>query len=318
MPNFPDFYRNIKQIYKDTKSNIENLSGVTSGSIAYATDTNELGYYNNSKWIWTSNSSSADAIIRANSSGKLNLNWLPDTLTGKDADTLDGQHGNYYTDAENILWGDTRLSSWMSFIPNYTIRDHFTTSTMSSYWDGWAADDDVFAGAPGYWVTYNYYGHWLYGMATPSQANKICYLYKSGTTLPTRIQTQLGVDSNNVNGGLMIWESNTKYIQLYIKAGVGTYSSYDAALFKKTVNGGTTTETQISSTFPGGGVFKLYIYLSGTTCYGYATPSYIHASYTTGITLPSNFAPTRWGIFIMTRSTTGNRLAQFNYFTTYP
>jgi len=39
--------------YKDTKANIEALSAIT-GMLAYATDTNELGFYRESDWLWIS------------------------------------------------------------------------------------------------------------------------------------------------------------------------------------------------------------------------------------------------------------------------
>lgn len=44
--------QNINLLYKDTKSNINTLS-VSEGFIAYANDTNEIGYYNGSSWVWT-------------------------------------------------------------------------------------------------------------------------------------------------------------------------------------------------------------------------------------------------------------------------
>lgn len=39
-------------LYKDTKANIEALTGVLEGAIAYATDTDEPGFYNGSIWQW--------------------------------------------------------------------------------------------------------------------------------------------------------------------------------------------------------------------------------------------------------------------------
>lgn len=39
-------------IYNDTKANIEALSGVVEGSFAYATDTDEPGWYGGSSWAW--------------------------------------------------------------------------------------------------------------------------------------------------------------------------------------------------------------------------------------------------------------------------
>lgn len=38
--------------YTDTKINIEALAGLTEGSTAYATDTNQFGAYNGAAWTW--------------------------------------------------------------------------------------------------------------------------------------------------------------------------------------------------------------------------------------------------------------------------
>jgi|GEM_PF-5769614 len=38
--------------YKDTKANIEALSGIEEAAIAYATDTNEFGSYDGTTWTW--------------------------------------------------------------------------------------------------------------------------------------------------------------------------------------------------------------------------------------------------------------------------
>ena len=42
-------------LFKDTQTNIEALTPAT-GMVAYATDTNEFGFYNGSEWIWLSES----------------------------------------------------------------------------------------------------------------------------------------------------------------------------------------------------------------------------------------------------------------------
>jgi hypothetical protein len=41
-------------LYKDTKANLEALTGVVQGSIAYATDTSEIGVYDGAAWDWVS------------------------------------------------------------------------------------------------------------------------------------------------------------------------------------------------------------------------------------------------------------------------
>ena len=39
-------------VYKDTKANIEALTSVVQGSYAYATDTDEPGWYDGASWHW--------------------------------------------------------------------------------------------------------------------------------------------------------------------------------------------------------------------------------------------------------------------------
>jgi len=39
-------------LYRDTKANIEALTGLGEGSIAYATDTNRFGSFDGSSWAW--------------------------------------------------------------------------------------------------------------------------------------------------------------------------------------------------------------------------------------------------------------------------
>lgn len=51
-------------LYKGTKASIEALTGVVQGSIAYATDTDELGTYSGTVWTWgvgSGSSTSTDA-----------------------------------------------------------------------------------------------------------------------------------------------------------------------------------------------------------------------------------------------------------------
>lgn len=61
---------------KDTKSNIEAMS-VESGSVAFATDTLELGYYTGSAWVWNAGASGGgggDRIIGLATAG-LTSTW---------------------------------------------------------------------------------------------------------------------------------------------------------------------------------------------------------------------------------------------------
>lgn len=51
-------------VYKNTKSNIEAMNPVA-GSIAFATDTQELGYYNGVSWVWGTESSAGGGVSSA-------------------------------------------------------------------------------------------------------------------------------------------------------------------------------------------------------------------------------------------------------------
>ena len=42
--------------YNDTKANIESITGLSEGCIAYATDTNQLGIYTGATWTWIASS----------------------------------------------------------------------------------------------------------------------------------------------------------------------------------------------------------------------------------------------------------------------
>ncbi len=48
--------------YNDTKANIESITGLEEGCIAYATDTNELGTYDGASWQWGSGISNFVAL----------------------------------------------------------------------------------------------------------------------------------------------------------------------------------------------------------------------------------------------------------------
>jgi len=48
--------------YKNTKANIEALSGVGEGAIAYATDTDELGSYDGAAWNWGGGAGAVDSV----------------------------------------------------------------------------------------------------------------------------------------------------------------------------------------------------------------------------------------------------------------
>jgi len=48
--------------YTDTKANIEALTGIAEGAVAYASDTDELGTYDGSVWTWGSGGGMGDVV----------------------------------------------------------------------------------------------------------------------------------------------------------------------------------------------------------------------------------------------------------------
>lgn len=97
-------------IYKDSKTNINALTGLEEGAVAYATDTDEFGYYNGVTWVWIK----------------------PGSGNGLDADTLDGQHGSYYRDAGNINAGTLPVVRGGTGISSLTAGNYLNAASTST------------------------------------------------------------------------------------------------------------------------------------------------------------------------------------------
>lgn len=86
-------------LYKDTKANIEALSGVAEGAIAYATDTNEDGTYDGATWTWGRGSGSGGAFQRI-----LDANLtIADTYAAVIAEYLDIQNYTLTLEGDAVL-----------------------------------------------------------------------------------------------------------------------------------------------------------------------------------------------------------------------
>ena len=194
----------------------------------------------------------------------------------------------------------------------HSIRDHFTSSNMSSYWTGWTT-------TPGYSVIYNFRNHFL-RPATNAAQYDTCFLYKEQSIVSgNSLGAWVGADSNQCAVGIRIdngyIDNNNEYsIEFYIKAGVGTYNLFDAALFRRVRSGSTITETQLSSTFPGGKAFLLYMLISTTSRIILSAHDEVHSSYTAEVSY--SFTPTRHGIFIRSSSPSGPKLGFFHFYAT--
>jgi len=113
--------------YADSKSNIEALTGVLEGSIAYATDTNQLGTYNGASWDWISETPSG--VLLADGTIPLTADW--------DA-------GSYKITAEQ-LESDVTTGTPPLIIASTTLVSNLNADMV----DGYHLDQDVtISGAP--------------------------------------------------------------------------------------------------------------------------------------------------------------------------
>jgi len=197
--------------------------------------------------------------------------------------------------------------------PYVTIRDHFTTSSMSSYWTGWTT-------APGENVEYNFHNHILKATASSSQNNITCFLYRNQTVSHTSIiGAWCAADSNNIDVGIRIdngyIDNDSEYsVEFFIRAGVGSYWHFDAGLLKRERSGGTITVTQLSSPFPGGKSLLLTLYIASSSDIYLQAHDDVYSSYTSGATY--SFIPIRHGIFIRNNTFFGARAGYFHYYMT--
>jgi hypothetical protein len=294
--------------YRATKSTITGLSGVNEGAVAYATDTDEFGYYTGSSWIWIK----------------------PGSGSGFNADLLDGQHGSYYLNASNInagtlstdrfsaysdLSAESRLGMITGRIPlsdhvrmlggdilYSAIRNDFTQVLES----GWA-----WAGTP-FSVPSNkdiQGGTWLriWGLS----ANQACFLYQNNPSSTWEVWTRL-------------YANAIPYLEMGLRLDDGTNNNYIEAYFTTTpvlglricINGSivyNSTATPWWSKILPYQVLGIYFYPTGG---GGVTKimeitqemnSYLNTSY-------SYFTPSRRGIYTRQSTYDGRSEAWFDFF----
>ncbi len=95
-----DLMNQVRGYYIGTKASIEALTGIPEGSIGYATDTNEFGFYNGSSWTWGAGGGVTDH----------------GALTG----LSDDDHSQYHNDAR----GDARYAPIAKGVTNGDSHDH--------------------------------------------------------------------------------------------------------------------------------------------------------------------------------------------------
>ena len=77
-------------IYSDTLANINALTGITAGMIAYATDTKLFGIYNGSSWTWGASQVNADWNSVSGASQILNKPSIPSAQVNSDWNSSSG------------------------------------------------------------------------------------------------------------------------------------------------------------------------------------------------------------------------------------
>jgi Tfp pilus assembly major pilin PilA len=197
--------------------------------------------------------------------------------------------------------------------PQPTVRDHFTTNSLSSYWNGWTT-------TPAQSVMYNFRNHLLRASPSGSQAYITCFLYKNqSVTTNNRLGAWCAADSNFVDVGIRIdngyVDNNNEYsVEFFIRSGAGTFYLYDAALFRRVRSGATITEVQLSDTFPGGkAIYLQMIIVSSSTIYLYGHDD-VYTSLITSVSY--SFTPSRHGIFVRSQTNTGPRVGYFHFYQT--
>jgi len=203
-------------------------------------------------------------------------------------------------------------NGYLAKYPQNTIRDHFTTSNMSSYWTGWTS-------TPGA-VAYNSRNHFL--TAFSNVANSTFFLYKT-QTVPTSVSTMeawIGTDLQQTSAGIHMdngyVDNASEYsIELYLKSGVGSYPT-GVALFLRKNAYGTITEIQLCDQFPPSKAYKVILLRDNTNIYVYAGDEvFIAWVGLSGTTISPGITFTRHGLFV--RATVSDpRMGQFHYYAT--
>jgi hypothetical protein len=195
-----------------------------------------------------------------------------------------------------------------------TLRDHFTSSSMSSYWTEWE-------NAPAGSIYYDWYSHILRMSASTAQVGVTCFLYKTITAATNAdIEGLVATDSNYAETGIRLDDgSDNHFAEVYVKGGVGTYNNVDAAVYSRSRdNGGTITTTQRSSEFFGGQLVQMQInsslvYGSSGTLYVYVDMGFV-PNFSFSLSLPSKLSFTRIGIFHRNLTSSGNRVGYCHFF----
>jgi hypothetical protein len=202
--------------------------------------------------------------------------------------------------------------SFMSYYPLYTIKDHFTKSTLDPYWSGWST-------TPAGTLNYKYRDHYLFASPSAGQSGITCFLNIAETLATGKvIESLVAADSNNVECGLRVDNgSDDTFFELLIKGGVGTYNLFDAAIFYRwQLASGGITSVQICGTFPGGQAWKLRFKRNTTTQYYCYVDKDFPASYTSVFNFASPWTPTRHGVFVRDLTASGQRGGYFHFYAT--
>ena len=91
-------------VYNDTKANIEALSGVVEGATAYATDTDEPGWYDGAAWVWGSGGGGGGVLAAFEAYLSSSFTPSDDTYVKVSFNTEKFDDGDYYDSVTNYRW----------------------------------------------------------------------------------------------------------------------------------------------------------------------------------------------------------------------
>ena len=176
--------------------------------------------------------------------------------------------------------------------PKYYPQDHFTTASMSSYWDGWTT-------SPSY-VEYNHRNHWL--VVVVNNPSLTYFLYRNQTVSNGGFsEAWTGTDQVNTTAGIRFdngfLDNSSEYsVELYLRSLAGIDGT---AVFLRRNAYGTITEVRLTNYFPPGKAFLLRLSRFGNTCYAQGFDEAIGWDAVLGsIGVASDVTFTRHGLFV--------------------
>jgi len=196
------------------------------------------------------------------------------------------------------------IADWLSGFPAITVLDHFTTAALNGIWS-WII-------APGGTVDPDFREHFLLAQTDNTQNGVTCFLC-TDPAYTSRLGAQVALEPSNVSAGIR-WDtgSDDTFIELYLKSGIGTYTSFSMGPFVRYQDsGGGITETQLSDPTLPLQLVPLYLKKNSTT--QYQARIGVEDKYVININYGTGWTPIRSGLFVRSNTTT-TKTAYFNWF----